>query len=119
MLKGASDCIHDGALSNMNVEVPIAVLARHAAEAASMLKLLANDQRLLILCRLCAGESAVGELIEHCVLSPSGVSQHLAKLREAGVVSTRRDGTTIYYSLANDDIRALIEMLCDRFGPKA
>jgi DNA-binding transcriptional ArsR family regulator len=103
----------------MNAEVPIAVLAQHATEAAAMLKLLANDQRLLLLCRLCAGETAVGELIAHCALSPSGVSQHLAKLRDAGVVSTRRDGTTIYYSLANDDIRALIDMLCARFGPKA
>lgn len=97
--------------------ISMAVLAEHAADAASMLKLLANEQRLLLLCRLSMDECAVGELVDQCGLSPSAVSQHLAKLRKADVVTTRRDGTTIFYRLANEDIMALITMLCDRFGP--
>ncbi|WP_246604735.1 ArsR/SmtB family transcription factor [Aquisediminimonas sediminicola] len=88
-----------------------------------MLKLLANTQRLLLLCRLRNGECAVGELVDACALSPasaspSSVSQHLARLRDAKVVATRREGTTIYYRLANDDIRSLIDILCERFGPQ-
>ncbi len=107
----------------MNVHVPIDILARHASGVADMLKLLANTQRLLLLCRLRDGECAVGELIEACALSPasvspSSVSQHLGRLRDAKVVTTRREGTTIYYRLANDDIRSLIEILCERFGPR-
>ncbi|MBN8847111.1 MULTISPECIES: metalloregulator ArsR/SmtB family transcription factor [unclassified Sphingomonas] len=101
----------------MPLETPLAQLVRHAAHAASVLKLLANEQRLLILCRLTQGEFAVGQMVELCGQSQSSVSQHLGKLREGGLVKTRRDGTTIYYSLADDDVRKLIDMLCERFGP--
>lgn len=102
----------------MPLDTPLAQLAEHAAHAAGVLKLLANEQRLLILCRLTQGEYAVGQMVELCGQSQSGVSQHLAKLREGGLVKTRRDGTTIYYSLADDDVRKLIDMLCDRFAPR-
>lgn len=103
----------------MPLDTPFVLLAQHAAHAASVLKLLANEQRLLILCRLAQGEFAVGQMVELCGQSQSSVSQHLGKLREGGLVKTRRDGTTIYYSLADDDVRKLIDMLCDRFGPAA
>ena len=103
----------------MPLDTPLAQLAQHAAHAASVLKLLANEQRLLILCRLTQGEFAVGQMVELCEQSQSSVSQHLGKLREGGLVKTRRDGTTIYYSLADEDVRKLIDMLCDRFGPAA
>ena len=98
---------------------PFAELARHAAHAASVLKLLANEQRLLILCRLTQGEFSVNAMVELCGQSQSSVSQHLGKLREGGLVKTRREATTIYYSLADDGVRQLIDMLCDRFGPGA
>lgn len=100
----------------MPLDTPLAQLAEHAAHAAGVLKLLANEQRLLILCRLTQGEFAVGQMVELCGQSQSSMSQHLGKLREGGLVKTRRDGTTIYYSLADDDVRQLIDILCDRFG---
>ena len=103
----------------MPLDTPPAELARHAAHAASVLKLLANEQRLLILCRLTQGEFSVGQMVELCGQSQSSVSQHLGRLREGGLVKTRRDGTTIYYSLADDSVRRLIDMLCDRFAPGA
>ena len=98
---------------------PIEVLAAHAADVADMLKMLANEQRLLLLCRLTQGEASVGELVDMSNLAQSSVSQHLAKMRLSGIVSTRRDGTTIYYRLADSNVEALIDMLCERFGPKA
>lgn len=101
----------------MPLDTPLAQLSEHAAHAAEVLKLLANEQRLLILCRLTQGEFAVGQVVDLCGQSQSSVSQHLGKLREGGLVKTRRDGTTIYYSLADDDVRKLIDMLCDRFAP--
>ena len=103
----------------MPLDTPVAQLARHAAHAADVLKLLANEQRLLILCQLTQGEFSVGQMVELCAQTQSSVSQHLGRLREGGLVKTRRDGTTIYYSLADDDVRKLIDMLCDRFGPGA
>lgn len=102
-----------------SLDTPVAQLARHAAHAAAVLKLLANEQRLLILCWLSAGELAVGQLVELCGQSQSSVSQHLGRLREGGLVKARRDGTTIYHRLADDDVRKLIDMLCERFGPAA
>jgi DNA-binding transcriptional ArsR family regulator len=78
----------------------LAEMARHADEAAELLKALANEQRLLVLCSLVAGPKSVGALNAGIELSQSALSQHLAVLREAGVVSTRRDAQTIYYSLA-------------------
>lgn len=103
----------------MPLDTPFAELAKHAVHAASVLKLLAHEQRLLILCRLTQGEFSVGQMVELCGQSQSSVSQHLGRLREGGLVKTRRDGTTIYYSLADDGVWKLIDMLCDRFGPPA
>lgn len=99
------------------LDAPIALLARHAAHAASELKLLANEHRLLILCRLTQGEFSVGQIVELCGQSQSSVSQHLGRLRDGGLIKARRDGTTIYYGLADDDVRRLIDMLCERFAP--
>lgn len=103
----------------MPLDTPLALLAQHAAHAAGVLKLLANEQRLLLLCRLTQGEFAVGQMVELCGQSQSSVSQHLGRLRDGGLVKTRREGTTIYYSLADEGVRRLIDMLCDRFAPPA
>ena len=97
-------------------ETSIAVLASRAADAATTLKLIANEQRLLLLCRLSQGESPVSELVELTGLSQSAVSQHLARLREGGMVRTRRESTTIFYRVADQGVHDLIGMLCDRFG---
>jgi DNA-binding transcriptional ArsR family regulator len=93
-------------------------LEGRAGEAAQLLKLLANDQRLIILCRLKGTEASVGELGEHVALSQSALSQHLAKLRAEGLVATRRDGQTIYYRLANRNAERLVDVLCDLYGGK-
>ena len=77
---------------------------------------MANPQRLLLLCRLREGEASVTELIGLFNLSQSSVSQHLARMREGGLVQTRRENTTIYYRIADPNTLALIGFLCDQFG---
>jgi DNA-binding transcriptional ArsR family regulator len=80
------------------------VLGDSAAEASAMLRMLANEHRLLVLCTLIAeGESPVGQLARRAKLSQPAMSQHLAKLRDDGLVATRRVGTRILYRI--DDIR--------------
>jgi DNA-binding transcriptional ArsR family regulator len=91
-------------------------LCERATEVANLLRLVANEQRLMILCRLREGEASVGEMVDLCGLSQSSVSQHLARLRDSGVVQTRRQGTTIYYSIADANVDALMTFLCNRFG---
>ena len=83
----------------------------HAGDAARLLKALANENRLMVLCALAQGELSVGELNERVALSQSALSQHLAVLRRDGLVRTRRQSQTIYYSLAEGPARRLIESL--------
>lgn len=93
-------------------------LESRAGEAAELLKLLANDQRLIILCRLSAGEMSVSELSRHVSLAQSALSQHLAKLRAQRLVATRREGQAIYYRLANPIAEQLVGALCELYGAK-
>ena len=85
----------------------------HAAaeKASDLLKSLANRHRLLIVCQLVEGERSVGELAAFVDIRDSTVSQHLALLRKDGVLKARRDGQTIWYSIANPAARAVIETL--------
>jgi ArsR family transcriptional regulator, virulence genes transcriptional regulator len=83
----------------------------HAGDASRLLKALANEQRLLILCLLAGGERAVGELNAELELSQSALSQHLAVLREQGMVRTRREAQSILYSLAPGPSQTVIEAL--------
>ena len=83
----------------------------HAAEAAQLLKTLGSEQRLLILCNLLEGELAVGELNERVDLSQSALSQHLAVLREAGLVTTRREAQSIFYSLPHGPVTQVMALL--------
>jgi DNA-binding transcriptional ArsR family regulator len=78
-----------------------AAMAPHARQAAELLRALANEQRLMILCNLTSGELSVGELNSKVKLSQSALSQHLAVLREAGLVHTRKTGQLVFYSLAD------------------
>ena len=87
----------------------------NATRAASFLKALAHESRLMILCILAEGEKSVSELEDILSLRQPTVSQQLARLRADGLVSTRRDGKTIYYSLANDDVRRVISVIYDIF----
>lgn len=85
----------------------------HAGDAARLLKALANDKRLMVLCLLVEGERSVGELNAELDLSQSALSQHLAVLRADGLVDTRREAQTIYYSLAKGPAQRIIETLHD------
>jgi ArsR family transcriptional regulator, virulence genes transcriptional regulator len=95
---------------------PVQQLEPRATEAARLLKLLANEQRLIVLCRLSHAELSVTELGEYINLSQSALSQHLAKLRADGLVATRRDAQTIYYRLADPITEKLIGVLCEVYG---
>ncbi|WP_246455176.1 ArsR/SmtB family transcription factor [Thermomonas brevis] len=83
----------------------------HAADAAQLLRALANDKRLMLLCLLVEGERSVSELNAKVDLSQSALSQHLAVLRADGLVATRREAQTIYYSLADGPAHRIIETL--------
>jgi len=91
----------------------LARLEASAAAAARLMKMLASQQRLVLLCRLVEGECSVGDLATYVGLAQSAASQHLAKLRTDGLVATRRDGQTIYYRLANPAAIRVIDTLCE------
>ena len=96
----------------------IALLEDKAVEAAEFLKLLANPQRLLILCRLVAErEMSVGQLEQAVELSQSALSQHLAKLRDDGLVATRREAQTIHYRIADKNVQRVLALLKDMYCP--
>ena len=90
-------------------------MADSAREASDFLKALAHELRLMILCNLLAEERTVGELEAFLSLRQSTVSQQLARLRLEGLVSARRDGKTIHYSIADDKVRAVIGVLYTTF----
>ena len=89
----------------------IGEMHEHAAEAARLLRTLGNEQRLLILCNLLEGELAVGELHARLDLSQSALSQHLAVLRDAGLVATRRESQSILYSLPPGPVTRVMALL--------
>ncbi len=94
---------------------PPSEMSESAKAAAAYLKTLAHEGRLMILCHLGAGEMSVGELEAALGIRQAAVSQMLARLREEGLVTTRRDGKTIHYSLANQDTIRVIGLLYDMF----
>ncbi|WP_371924693.1 ArsR/SmtB family transcription factor [Endozoicomonas sp. SCSIO W0465] len=93
------------------VGVDIKTMRKKMHNVMPLLKAISNESRLLILCHLGQGELSVTELWERFDLSQSALSQHLAKLRKDGLVHTRRDSQTIYYSLASPEAARLIEFL--------
>ncbi len=88
-----------------------AELTNRAAEAEAFLHSLASRHRLMILCSLVEGEMAVGELVRRLGLSQSNLSQHLAKLRDEGLVATRREGTAIHYRIGSERVRPILTEL--------
>ncbi|MBE9638933.1 ArsR/SmtB family transcription factor [Salipiger mangrovisoli] len=93
-------------------------MAENARNAAGFLKTLAHEGRLMILCHLGSGEKSVGELEGLLGMRQAAVSQMLARLREEGLVNTRRDGKTIFYSLATEDTARVIGLLYEIFCAK-
>ncbi len=90
-------------------------LAPKAAQAENFLKALANRHRLMILCELLKGETGVSALQKAIGLTQSSLSQHLARLREDELVTTRRESQAIYYSLANANVSRAIALLYEMF----
>jgi DNA-binding transcriptional ArsR family regulator len=107
------------AVSSFDVAPPVKILPslelsdtiEVAREASDFLKALSHETRLLILCFLVEGEQSVSELEDHLSLKQSNVSQHLGRLRLDGLVKTRREGQTVYYSIACDDVHQILGTL--------
>lgn len=94
-----------------------AQMQARAEEAADLLKALSNPQRLRVMCILIDGEKTVGELNAQIELSQSALSQHLAVLRDGGLVRTRRESQNVYYSVADGPVHRVIEALHDAYCP--
>lgn len=90
-------------------------LLEQARKASELLKALSHEGRLLILCLLAEGEKSVSELEDAMRMPQAAVSQQLARLRFDRLVNTRRDGRTIYYSIASDEVSSVIETLYGLF----
>ncbi len=86
-----------------------------ARQASALLRAMSNERRLLILCHISRGERSVSELSELVGVGQSALSQHLAKLRHDGLVSTRREAQTIYYSLNGRAARRVLDTLYDLY----
>ncbi|WP_269715412.1 ArsR/SmtB family transcription factor [Caulobacter sp. NIBR2454] len=99
------------------VKFDIAQFEANAAQAAKLLRALGNERRLMILCQLTDGERSVGELQPVVGLSQSALSQHLAVLREEGVVATRREGQTIWYRIEDPAAVRVVATLAEIFCP--
>jgi DNA-binding transcriptional ArsR family regulator len=97
---------------------PIGQFEEQAAEAVRLLKALANEPRLLVLCHLAEGnELSVGDLAHRVSLSQSALSQHLAKLREQKLVTTRKDAQSVFYTVSDPKALQLLSLLHDLFCP--
>jgi DNA-binding transcriptional ArsR family regulator len=123
-LRGRSRALYTGAygqemqLSMIQLPDPavnIDDLKERARRASDFLKALAHESRLLILCLVAERERSVTELEQILSLRQPAVSQQLARLRMDGLVTTRRDGKTVYYSLANEDVRRIMGVMYEVF----
>ncbi|RDV06229.1 ArsR family transcriptional regulator [Sphingorhabdus pulchriflava] len=95
----------------------LALFEESAGRAAALLRLLGNEKRLMVLCQLADEELSVSEIQRRVGLSQSALSQHLAMLREEGVVSTRRESQSIYYRIADQSALRIIETLAELYCP--
>lgn len=99
--------------------IDLARLRVAAHDATALLRALANEDRLLILCQLTQGERSVGELEAQLDIRQPTLSQQLAVLRSEALVTTRRDGKRIYYAVADGAVLAVLACLYDQFCPKS
>lgn len=99
------------------VKLDTAQFEAKAGAAARLLRALANERRLMILCQLAEGERSVGQLLPLVGLSQSALSQHLALLREEGIVATRRQAQTVWYRIADPASLRVVSTLAEIFCP--
>lgn len=105
-------------MNNISLPDDFSVFEKQAGEAAAFLKAISNECRLLVLCYLAqAGELSAGELVDRVGLSQSALSQHLAKLREERLVSTRKEAQTVYYKISDPKAQQVLALLHDLFCP--
>ena len=91
------------------------VMEENALKAANFLKGIASQRRLVILCQLAEGEKSVTQLIEATSLPQTSMSQHLSKLKEENIVTFRRNHRTLYYSIKNEAILKIMDVLYHEF----
>lgn len=91
------------------------LMRENAARAAGLMKLLSHPHRMMILCELKQGECSVSELSEKIGIPQSPLSQHLARMRHEGVVATRRQAQTVYYSLLGEEVGAVVSLLYELY----
>jgi len=96
-------------------EIDLVQMAEAAGRASSLMKTLGHKDRLMILCHLAGGEKSVGEIAEVLAISQSPLSQHLSRMRKEGLVDTRREAQTIYYSLKSGEASRIVEVLYELF----
>lgn len=92
-------------------KMPLDVMARNAEQAEALLKLLANRHRLLILCHLVKGAKTVSELNACVDLSQSALSQHLAKMREQGLIEGDKQGQSVFYGIKDPKVESILSTL--------
>lgn len=97
--------------------IPLDRFEASAGEAAGLLRALSNEKRLMILCQLGDREMSVGQMLPLVGLSQSALSQHLAKLRDEALVATRREGTAIFYRIAEPAVLKVIAVLAEIYCP--
>jgi DNA-binding transcriptional ArsR family regulator len=90
-------------------------MQRSASDVSDLLKLLGHPDRLMVLCQLKFGEQSVGELSRNVGIKQSPLSQHLARMRHEGVVTSRRDAQTMYYSIADDKVATVVGVLYELY----
>ena len=98
-----------------NKKVDFQAMQQAAAKAGGLLKVLANSDRLLLLCQMSQGEYCVSDLEEMTGIKQPTLSQQLSVLREEKMVSTRREGKQIFYSIASQDALAVMQVLYQQF----
>ena len=105
-------------MADFESQTAMAAMTASSDEAAALMRALSNGSRLLILCHLAAsGELAVGALVDRIGISQSALSQHLAKLREQGLVAYRRDSQMLYYRVADPRALQVLELLHSIYCP--
>lgn len=100
------------------MDIDLAEMHGAAGDATNLMKALSNETRLMILCQLIDGEQSVSHLSDVLDLRQTTVSQQLSLLRRDGLVSGRRDGHSVFYSIANPGVGRIIQVLYDMYCPK-
>lgn len=98
-------------MNNAQTSLSTKQMQRNARNAEALLKQLANANRLMVMCHLVSGEKTAGDLAKAVKLSQSALSQHLAKLRESGLVESDKRGLSVYYRICSMEAQALLSVL--------